>query len=131
MGISSPQPMTARQEVSGVMAPPRNVAAAHGSDRASLESGVLGNTVPRPENIGTAITRNGGPSAESDRVPLTGELEEFSHGFNSALDNIETDSDAENNPTTSTAYPIPRRGTGGGGVLWQQNRRRSRNLAWM
>ncbi|TWU72778.1 hypothetical protein ED733_003427 [Metarhizium rileyi] len=86
------------------------------------------------EAMGTAMSRNGHPNYDSDRVPLTRELDNFSHGSNSALEGIETDSDVEANPTHPANYRRSRRGAGSS-VLWQQNRRqnrrRSRNLAWM
>ncbi|KAK2605819.1 hypothetical protein QQS21_003773 [Conoideocrella luteorostrata] len=133
------EPFTSRQEVSEAMhpamrpaRPPANgVPMNRNSDGISVESPILGNAFHQPHHLDTveeAGSRDGEQSGESDRVPLTRELDEFSHGFNTALEGIETDSDAENhNPV---AYPGPRR-AGGSGVLWQQNRRRSRNMAWM
>ncbi|KAG8405906.1 hypothetical protein J3459_020091 [Metarhizium acridum] len=99
----------------------------------SAESARSGSPPVAPHSHDTmdaVATRSGHPDCDSDRVPLTRELDDFSHGFNSALEAIESDSDVEANRNHMAAYPGPRRG-GGGGVLWQQNRRRSRNLAWM
>ncbi|KAJ6447144.1 transmembrane alpha-helix domain-containing protein [Purpureocillium lavendulum] len=69
---------------------------------------------------------------EQDRVPLTREIDDFSHGFNSALENIqEDDSPTQPNTDYMASYPGPRRTRGGGGILWQQNRRQARNPMWM
>ncbi|KHN97013.1 uncharacterized protein MAM_05122 [Metarhizium album ARSEF 1941] len=106
------------------------------SESVSPESSLRSNPPLQPyshDAAPAAARRSGDATCDSDRVPLTRELEDFSHGFNSALEGIETDSDVEANQNTMATYPGPRRagGRGGGGVLWQQNRRRSRNLAWM
>ena len=66
---------------------------------------------------------------EPDREPLTRELDDFSRGFNTAIDDIGGDDDTQPNGQGMGAYP-GRRG-GGDGPLWQQHRRRSRNLMWM
>ncbi|EFY98180.1 hypothetical protein X797_005073 [Metarhizium robertsii] len=107
--------------------------AASTSDSVSAVSGRSGSPRVQPyshDTIDAVATRSGHTNYDSDRVPLTRELDDFSHGFNSALEAIESDSDVEANRNHMATYPGPRRG-GGGGVLWQQNRRRSRNLAWM
>lgn len=122
------EPYTSRQQVSEIRLPADIAPINRNSDGASMESGVLGSVLPQPHQLGDVedvVSRNGGASGESDRVPLNRELDEFSHGFNAALERIEPDSDAETQHSES--YPGPRRG-GGGGVLWQQNRRRNRNL---
>lgn len=111
-----------------------NLPVERNSDGVSAESGLMGSPLPQPhshEAMDAAVTRGGDVNYDSDRVPLTRELDDFSHGFNSALEGIDTDSDGEANQNNMATYPGPRRGGGGGGVLWQQNRRRSRNLAWM
>jgi hypothetical protein len=82
------------------------------------------------EPVSAAVTRGEDRNYDSDRVPLTRELDDFSQGFNTALEDITVDSDGEANHNNMANYPGPRRG-GGGSVLWQQNRRQSRNLAWM
>lgn len=68
---------------------------------------------------------------EPDRVPLTGEYDDFTRGYNSGLEEIREEDEAppQNNEYNMGAYPGPRgdRGT----ALWQQNRRQSRNLSWM
>ena len=68
---------------------------------------------------------------EADREPLTrGELDDFSRGFNTALDEVDADDGTQANSQSMSAYGKPR-GRGEGSALWQQNRRRSRNLMWM
>lgn len=67
---------------------------------------------------------------EADREPLTGELDDFSRGFNTALDEVDADDSTQANSHGMGAYGRPR-GRGEGSALWQQNRRRSRNLMWM
>lgn len=72
---------------------------------------------------------------ENDRVPLTRELSDFSHGFNPAVQSMQEDGGEAAPPTTSSSaeasYPGPRRNRNGGGILWQQNRRQTRNPMWM
>ncbi|KAM0432860.1 hypothetical protein ACHAPT_004562 [Fusarium lateritium] len=76
----------------------------------------------------SASAVGGGAHMEHDEIPLTRELDDFSHGYNSALGRI---SEEEPRPGTAistpgamsspmAAYPGPR--GGGGGPLWQQNR---------
>ena len=72
--------------------------------------------------------RGGERNVDSDRIPLTRELDDFSHGFNTALENIDIEGEAEPNHNMA-AYPGQRRSRDGNSVLWQQNRRRNRNLA--
>jgi hypothetical protein len=55
---------------------------------------------------------------EQDRVPLTREFDDFSRGFNDALENIREEDERASGPPTDTP-------------LWQQNRRQSRNMMWM
>ncbi|KAK4172246.1 hypothetical protein QBC36DRAFT_338314 [Triangularia setosa] len=93
---------------------------------------------------------------ESDQVPLTREIDDFSHGFSAALDRIgeedeedhlrreERDDLGEMNMTSRqvneentgvgdrAASSVYSRGSNGGGrPLWQQNRRQSKNMMWM
>jgi hypothetical protein len=58
------------------------------------------------------------PAVEQDRVPLTREVDDFSRGFNDALENIREEDERVSGPPTDTP-------------LWQQNRRQSRNMMWM
>jgi len=58
------------------------------------------------------------PSVEQDRVPLTREFDDFTRGFNDALENIREEDERVSGPPTDTP-------------LWQQNRRQSRNMMWM
>lgn len=66
---------------------------------------------------------------EPDQEPLTGELDDFSRGFNTAIDDIDSNDDTQPNSQGMGAYTRSR--GDGGRPLWQQNRRRSRNLMWM
>ncbi|GAB1319551.1 Mid2 domain-containing protein [Madurella fahalii] len=89
---------------------------------------------------------------ESDQVPLTREIDDFSQGFSAALGRIgEEDEEDEEGvgsivaPTTTatTAAAAAAAAAAGGDLtdshqsvgserpLWQQNRRQSRNLMWM
>lgn len=72
---------------------------------------------------------DGDQGVDHDRVPLTREIDDFSQGFNSALQGIQDDDSTQPNSNNMGAYPGPRRS--GGGILWQQNRRQARNLMWM
>lgn len=86
-----------------------------------------------PGSMAGGVTAVGGGNeghAESDQVPLTREIDDFSRGFNTALDEIQEDNTQQSNEYNMGAYPGPR-GGGEGRPLWQQNRRRSRNLMWM
>ncbi|KAK0391406.1 hypothetical protein NLU13_0906 [Sarocladium strictum] len=65
---------------------------------------------------------------EPDREPLTGELDDFSRGFNTALVDIDGNDDARPNSQGMGAYT---RSRDGGRPLWQQNRRRSQNMTWL
>ncbi|KND93202.1 hypothetical protein TOPH_02452, partial [Tolypocladium ophioglossoides CBS 100239] len=78
---------------------------------------------------GAMRTRGGDLDVDPDRVPLTREIDDFSQGFNSALQGIQDDDSTQPNSDNMGAYPGPRRGSGG--ILWQQNRRQARNLMWM
>ncbi|UNI13414.1 hypothetical protein JDV02_000162 [Purpureocillium takamizusanense] len=83
-----------------------------------------------PEGI--TVGRGADYALDYDQVPLTREIDDFSHGFNSALENIqEDDSPTQPNMDYMSAYPGPRRDRSGGGILWQQNRRQARNPMWM
>ncbi|POR35603.1 Uncharacterized protein TPAR_04201 [Tolypocladium paradoxum] len=73
--------------------------------------------------------RRGDQDVDPDRVPLTREIDDFSQGFNSALQGIQEDDSTQPNSNSMGAYPGPRRS--GGGILWQQNRRQARNPIWM
>lgn len=66
---------------------------------------------------------------EPDREPLTGELDDFSRGFNTALDDIDGNDDTHPNGQGMGTYTRSR--GDGGRPLWQQNRRRSRNIMWI
>ncbi|KAK4200996.1 hypothetical protein QBC40DRAFT_278958 [Triangularia verruculosa] len=92
---------------------------------------------------------------ESDQVPLTREIDDFSHGFSAALDRIgeedeedhlrseEGDDLGEMNMTTRrmneehaagdrvTSSVYSRGSSSGNKPLWQQNRRQSKNMMWM
>ncbi|KAG5936041.1 hypothetical protein E4U53_000299 [Claviceps sorghi] len=126
------EPYMSRQGVAEKMPPADMPPTSRSPDRASTESGVLGSILQQPHHLNTvenASLRNAEHSrSDSDRVPLTKDVDEFAHGFNSTVEAIELDSDADTQ--NSETYPGPRRG-GDGGILWQQNRRRSRNLVWM
>ncbi|KAM7198396.1 hypothetical protein V8F20_006157 [Naviculisporaceae sp. PSN 640] len=66
---------------------------------------------------------------EPDQIPLTREIDDFSHGFQQALGRIGEEDEPPYNGNGNG------NGTGhyNGAVrpLWQQNRRQSRNLMWM
>lgn len=127
------EPLASSHDASDARTRPDVIEREPNSDGVSADSGFIEPPLQQPygrEVMGPAVTRGGGQNMDSDRVPLTRELDDFSQGFNSALEGIETDSDGEANHNNMASYPGPRR-AGGGGVLWQQNRRRSRNLAWM
>jgi len=85
---------------------------------------------------------------ESDQVPLTREIDDFSHGFQAALGRIgeEDEGGTNHNPHRNGHGDLAvNDGNGihaGAGIsgyrgpsnmrpLWQQNRRQSRNLMWM
>ncbi|KAG5916689.1 hypothetical protein E4U42_007553 [Claviceps africana] len=126
------EPYTSRQGFSEKRPPADMPPINRSPDRASTESGVLGSTLQQPQHLDTvesASLRNAEHSqSDSDRVPLTRDVDEFAPGFNPAVEVVDLDSDADTQ--NSETYPGPRRG-GDGGILWQQNRRRSRNLVWM
>ncbi|GAO17769.1 hypothetical protein UVI_02006350 [Ustilaginoidea virens] len=124
------EPYASRQEVSeaGIRHSNQLNAERRSSDDVCAEFRPIGTSSPHPHHLDTeeeVPSRDGHQSGESDRVPLTRGLDEFSRGLNPALEPIDDDPDAENH--SPQAYPGPRRG-GQGGVLWHQNRRRSRNL---
>ncbi|KAG5980982.1 hypothetical protein E4U55_003436 [Claviceps digitariae] len=126
------EPYTLRPEVAKIRTPADMPSMNRSSDDASTESGVLGNALQQPHQHNTvedgSLSNGEHDRCDSDRVPLTRELDEISHGFNSVSEVVELDSDADTQ--NSETYPGPRRGSDGG-ILWQQNRRRSRNLVWM
>ncbi|KAG6017874.1 hypothetical protein E4U43_008428 [Claviceps pusilla] len=126
------EPYTSRQGVAEIKPSADMSPMSRNSDNAYTQSPVLENVVQQPAHLDTvkdANLRNAEHSQpDSDRVPLTRGLGEFAHEFNSASEVVEPDSDADTQ--NSETYPGPRRGSDGG-ILWQQNRRRSRNLVWM
>ncbi|KAG5946686.1 hypothetical protein E4U59_003233 [Claviceps monticola] len=127
------EPYTSRQEVTEIRAladaPPMN----RSSGGPSTETVVRENDLQQPRRLDTVeetgSRRNEGHKrSSSDHIPLTRGSDESAHEFNSALEGVDLDSDADTQ--NSETYPGPRRGDGGG-ILWQQNRRKSRNLVWM
>jgi hypothetical protein len=87
---------------------------------------------------------------EPDRVPLTREIDDFSHGFSAALGRIGEEGEEEVGELGADAGGIAAGGEAGASAaaaglrspprsagssptrpLWQQNRRQSRNLMWM
>lgn len=81
---------------------------------------------------------------DSDQVPLTREIDDFTQGFSAALGRIgEEDEEEEEDGNPGAATPGAAAGSGGttgsgsrysaasARPLWQQNRRQSRNLMWM
>ncbi|KAK3687708.1 hypothetical protein B0T22DRAFT_457854 [Podospora appendiculata] len=82
---------------------------------------------------------------DADQVPLTREIDDFSHGFQAALGRIgEEDEEYRHNGAGTGGGDLAvneSNGVNGGGdgpgyngpmrPLWQQNRRQSRNLMWM
>ncbi|KAG6000013.1 hypothetical protein E4U21_006043 [Claviceps maximensis] len=127
------EPYTSRQETAELRPradmPPMNRSS---EDGASMRSGVLGNAMQQPHHLNIVEDASLGDGkhsrSDSDRVPLTRVSDEYAHGFNTASEVVELDSDADTQ--NSETYPGPRRGSDGG-ILWQQNRRSSRNLVWM
>lgn len=79
---------------------------------------------------GVMAVGGGDGHMDGDQVPLTREIDDFSRGFNTAIDDIQEDNAPHSNGYNMGTYPGPRGGDGGR-PLWQQNRRRSRNLMWM
>lgn len=92
------------------------------------------------------------PAQQGDQIPLTREIDDFSHGFQQALGRIGEEDEAYHNgrngngngaPITDGLGANEGNGTGPPGgtdqdayngnvrPLWQQNRRQSRNLMWM
>lgn len=129
------EPIAPSHEVSEAGIPPTYLPDSRNSDGVSATSSDYG--IPYQSNYAYGHDRGGAAlgardgTTESDRVPLTRELDDFSHGFNTALEGIEEEgNELEDRPQAAEEYPGPRRG-GGSGILWQQNRRRSRNLMWM
>ncbi|KAG6111821.1 hypothetical protein E4U14_002252 [Claviceps sp. LM454 group G7] len=127
------EPYTSRQEVTEIRAladaPPMN----RSSEGPSTETVVRGNDLQQPRRLDTVEEAGSRRIADhkrssSDHIPLTRDSDESTHEFNSALEGVDLDSDADTQ--NSETYPGPRRGNDGG-ILWQQNRRRSRNLVWM
>ncbi|PNY28332.1 Uncharacterized protein TCAP_01740, partial [Tolypocladium capitatum] len=118
---------------------PQHLPRAHtNADGVSFESGDDGDvgTARQPHHLydgtpsdGVVGVWGGGQDVDPDRVPLTREIDDFSQGFNSALQGIQDDDSTHANANNMGAYPGPRRGSGG--ILWQQNRRQPRNLVWM
>ncbi|KAK0636979.1 hypothetical protein B0T17DRAFT_605528 [Bombardia bombarda] len=92
-------------------------------------------------------THGGHSRLEQDQIPLTREIDDFSHGFHQALGRIgeEYEENArsgrgnggdlsvnEGNGVHGAGGPGPEGGYPGSvRPLWQQNRRQSRNLMWM
>lgn len=87
-----------------------------------------------------------GQGMEPDQIPLTREIDEFSHSYQQALGRIgEEDEERDRLGTGGTSSALSgtndESGTSGMGPqdpngdgarpLWQQNRRQSRNLMWM
>ncbi|PHH73789.1 hypothetical protein CDD82_5266 [Ophiocordyceps australis] len=70
-----------------------------------------------------------GVNVEADQVPLTGEMDDASNGYHSALEGVREDDSASQPSSSNAPYPGPRRY--GGSALWQQNRRTNRNLKWI
>ncbi|KAL2129829.1 hypothetical protein VTI74DRAFT_7259 [Chaetomium olivicolor] len=78
---------------------------------------------------------------ESDQVPLTREIDDFSHGFHAALGRIGEEDEEELYKDNHQGQSEQRPSGEGSGThdstgsnsrpLWQQNRRQSRNLMWM
>jgi len=80
----------------------------------------------------TAVAVGAPPRLEPERVPLTREIDDFSRGFNDALEKIgEEDPADEANATNMTNTGNGEASTSEERPLWQQNRRQSRNLMWM
>ncbi|KAL2022913.1 hypothetical protein VTK56DRAFT_4444 [Thermocarpiscus australiensis] len=88
----------------------------------------------------------GNERLESDQVPLTRELDDFSQGFHAALGRIGEEDEEEayqdlgrsggggqegGHDVLSGGAASPHHSSGSGRPLWQQNRRQSRNLMWM
>ncbi|KXX74591.1 hypothetical protein MMYC01_209459 [Madurella mycetomatis] len=107
--------------------------------------GSAGYLYPGPQQQYPAAYVGGGMRQfESDQVPLTREIDDFSQGFSAALGRIgEEDEDGVEGghipapASTATAAAAgtnladPHQSVGSGRPLWQQNRRQSRNLMWM
>ncbi|KAG6193252.1 hypothetical protein E4U27_000395 [Claviceps purpurea] len=127
------EPYTSRQEVTEIRALADAAPMNRSSEGPSTETVVRENDLQQPRRLDTVeeagSRRNAGHKrSSSDHIPLTRDSDESTHEFNSALEGVDLDSDADTQ--NSETYPGPRRGDGGG-ILWQQNRRKSRNLVWM
>ena len=104
-------------------------------------AGIVGAPVPPPKSQARGANGHRHGHTESDQVPLTREIDEFSQGYQQALGRIgEEDESSErlNTGTTSGGDLSEGRGVpegsgsrGGPRPLWQQNRRQSRNQMWM
>lgn len=103
-----------------------------------------------PSTAGGAVAVGSRRGEASDEVPLTREIDDFSRGFNDALERIGEEPEGPVNgngmnngyngsgsANGSGTPPGSGSGTGNGEgssssttPLWQQNRRQSRNLMW-
>ncbi|KAL2261531.1 hypothetical protein VTK26DRAFT_3971 [Humicola hyalothermophila] len=121
---------------------------------AAAETVVMGRVGPGP---GGVVGGSVGNSRSEDQMPLTREVDGFSHGFHGALGRIGEEDEGEGGVgrepyRDDVAGPASSSQAGGGGggpgnaydrtgssssssslhrPLWQQNRRQSRNLMWM
>ncbi|KAM7197299.1 hypothetical protein V8F33_005727 [Rhypophila sp. PSN 637] len=85
-----------------------------------------------------AAAQQGHARLEPDQIPLTREIDDFSHGFQQALGRIGeedeppyTGGNGRGNGNGGQFSDTPSGYNGAVRPLWQQNRRQSRNLMWM